>query len=141
MRYLISFLLVSCFLPITQAQQVDRQAAFHFNEAVMAFKSNDYETAISAYGKAISIDPNYTKARYNRAKAYLRVKSYKNAIGDLNEVVKTDPSHTNAWKYKGYAYMQMKVYPGAINSYNKALELDDKLNDCRANRALSLIHI
>lgn len=141
MRYLICFLFVASFFATAHAQkQVDRQAAFHFNEAVMAFKSNDYETAISSYGKAIGINPNYTKARYNRAKAFLRVKSFKKAIGDLNEVVKADPTHTNAWKYKGYAHMQLKLYPGAINSYNKALLLDPKLNDCRANRAIAFMN-
>ena len=35
--------------------QVNKEAAMHFNEAVIAFKSNDYEGAITAYGKAIGV--------------------------------------------------------------------------------------
>ncbi len=139
MRYLFCLLIITSFSTYSGAQ-VDREAAFHFNEAVMAFKANDYEGAIASYGRAIDIYPNYTKARYNRAKAFLRTKSYKKAIGDLNEVVKTDPSNTLAWKYKGYAHMQLKLYPGAIFSYNKALALDEELHDCRANRAVAFMN-
>ncbi len=120
--------------------QVNRQAALHFNEAVMSFKANNYEGAIDAYNKALVIDPNYAKARYNRAKAFLRIKSYENAIGDLNLCLKSDPTLVNAWKYKGYAFMQLKNYPAAINSYNKALNLDGSLNGCRTNRGIAFLH-
>lgn len=121
--------------------QVKPEAAKYYNEAVMAFKEKNYEGAVAAYGRAISIQPKYVKAHYNRAKTLLRLKDYAKAIGDLNVCVEVDPAHTSAWKYKGYAFLQIKKYPAAINSFNHALDLDKDLLDVRANRAMAFMNL
>jgi len=139
MNRIISLLVFVHVFSFSSIAQVDRQAALNFNEGVLAYKENNFEGAIAAYGAALAIDKGYKKARYNRAKAFLKIKSYERAIGDLNEYIKLDAQSANAWKYKGYAYMQLKNYPGAIHSYNKLLEIDPSRDDSRANRAIALI--
>lgn len=120
--------------------QTEKGAIFHFNEAVIAYKSNNFEGAVASFSKAIAQDPLYIKARFNRAKSLIKLKEFKKALGDLNACIKDDPSNIQYWKYNGYCNMQVKNYPAAINSYNKALDLDKSLLDIRTNRAIAFMN-
>lgn len=133
---LLSFLLLAV---VGVYAQVDKEAAISYNEGVLAFKEKNYEGAVIAYNKALMIDPTYTKARYNRAKARLRTKEFGKAIGDFNKVIEQDPKHKNALVYKAYAFMQLKKYPGAIATYNKVLQLDPAHTDAYSNRGIAFM--
>ena len=60
MKYHLSLILVLIHLSFLNAQ-VDREAAIHFNEGVLAFKANNYEGAVEAYTKAINVDAKYNE--------------------------------------------------------------------------------
>ena len=117
--------------------QVSREAAKHYNEAVLSIKQKDVRAAITSYGKAISVEPNYLKAYYNRGKSYLRLKEYQKAIKDFRKVTSLDLDYAMAYYYLGYSHLQSKEYPAAISSYNRALSKDLSLTDTYKNRGIA----
>ena len=131
-----------CFASITQTMvlaQVSREAATHYNDAVLAIKQNDTKAAIAHFDQAIKVEPKYQKAFYNRGKSYLKLKKYSSAIEDFRTVTSLDPDHALAYYYMGYANLQTKKYPAAISSYNKALSKDPELTDVYKNRGIAFM--
>ena len=63
------------------------QAYEYFNEAIGYFKARDFKKAVVYYSKAIDVNPEYTKAYYNRGSAKLNVKDYEGAIRDFDRVL------------------------------------------------------
>ena len=117
-------LFIALFFCSTLLAQIDRQAAFHFNEAILHFKEKDYSAAVDAYTEAIKIAPNYEKALYNRGKAQLKLKKYKSALGDFQKTVQLNPKHDKALLYSGICFMKAKNYPAAISHFNKSLKIE-----------------
>ena len=69
-----SVIIIFLFISASLSGQYDPNQAYeYFNEAITYFKAQDFRGAIASYSKAISIDPAYTKAYYNRANAKMKI--------------------------------------------------------------------
>ena len=87
MRILI---LISIFLPgflMAQSPEVVKI----YNQGVAAAQKKQYKQAIKFYNDALSMDPLYPKAYYNRANAKLSLKDYAAAAKDFGRCLKLDP--------------------------------------------------
>ena len=62
------------------------------NRAFINLKLENYGLALSDSNKAIEINPNYIKAYYRRASAYLFLRKYDEALSDLKLLQKHFPS-------------------------------------------------
>lgn len=81
-------------------------------------------TAISAYDKAIELDPNLTDAWFLKGKALLP-KEGPRAAGAFYECVKLDPQNATAWGYYGEALLHSSSdSEKALQAFNKSIELD-----------------
>ena len=107
MKYVFCFFAIA-LLSLPSNGQIDRQAAFHFNEAILHFKEKNYEAAVQAYDKALKITPEYEKALYNRGKAKLKLKNYKSALADFKKTGMINPKHAKAHLYSGICLMRLK---------------------------------
>ena len=89
----------------------------------------DWDNAIPAFERAISLDPRYAEAFFNRGEAYL-VKAQKNRDQDLamlasesfKKAIEMDPEYAPAYFSLGKIYRQMGDVDGAIYCWEKAVE-------------------
>jgi len=91
-------------------------------------KAMTYNNAIEDYEKAITINPDYTLAFYNKAQANVARKKYKDAIRDFNKVICLDPNYTDIYVSRGnIKRVHNGDYDGAIADYTDALKIN--IND------------
>ena len=81
------------------------------------------DNAISAYKKALAIDPNLTKAHYNLGLAYCKKDKLDEAISEYKETLAIDPNFSNAHNNLGVAYYYKENFKLAIIHLDKAAEL------------------
>jgi serine/threonine protein kinase len=101
------------------------------DEGIAHRKAGRYREAIAAYDYAISLDPNYATAYYNRGLACYYLKEYQKAIADHDHALELlDPNDAVAYNNRGLAYSAFKEYQKALADYTRAIELDP--NDAAA---------
>ncbi|TAN60229.1 tetratricopeptide repeat protein [bacterium] len=86
-------------------------------------EAKDYDTAIEAYTKAISLNPDDAHAYNNRGNAYTDKGQYDRAIEDFNKAISLNPDDAEAYYNRGVVYGRKGQYDREIEDYNKACEL------------------
>ncbi len=117
------------------------EAEKFFNRAYDESQKGNKETAIEYYNKAIELNPEYTKAYYNRGVVYNNITEYKKAISDYNKAIELNPEDATAYNNRGIAYDDIKDYEKAINDYTKAIELNPENATAYNNRGITYRHI
>ncbi|MEJ2005547.1 MAG: tetratricopeptide repeat protein, partial [Cyclobacteriaceae bacterium] len=96
------------------------ETAVLYNNLGKAYEqSGSIEDAISAYTKAIDIEPGYQRAMQNRGIAYFDHGNYEGAIGDLSEI--DDENNEEVNFYLAESYFKTEAYKPALSHYNKAI--------------------
>jgi DNA-binding winged helix-turn-helix (wHTH) protein/TolB-like protein/tetratricopeptide (TPR) repeat protein len=93
------------------------QAAFRFGG------QEDYQKALSAYRKALELNPNQIEARIFMANMFTDTNQVSQAVPLLREVLKTNPNYALAHWELGYAYRFAGI-------------LEDSIKECELARAL-----
>ena len=84
----------------------------------------DYDGAIYAFDRSLSLKPNDEFSLYERSLAYLAKADYARAIADLNAVLALKPGSWGALDVRGNAYRGRGQYDLAINDYTDAIRLN-----------------
>ena len=93
-------------------------------KALTFYSLEQYEAAISAYNRAIEIDPKNIWLWNNRGEAYVKLKEFDRAISDFKTATELDPDRSYVpWNNLGKLYYEQQNYPQAILSYNQALTI------------------
>jgi arylsulfatase A-like enzyme/Flp pilus assembly protein TadD len=108
--------------------QVDPEIWNHLGFAYAV--EENWESAIKAFDRAISLDPRYAEAFFNRGEAYLAL-AFKNKESDLLEEssesfkksIEADPEYAPAYFSLGKIYRQAGNVDGAIYCWEKAVKL------------------
>ncbi len=66
-------------------------------------KKGNNEDALTAYEKALEIDPRHTSAWNNKGIVLSRMKKYEEAITCYDVAIEIDPTYANAWYNKANA--------------------------------------
>jgi len=97
---------------------------------VAYWSKGDYENALEAYQKALSLDNNYSIVLNNLGSLYLsrfnKSKSssdYQNALQHFKKAIELDPNYASAYNGLGSAYGQAGDIDAAIYCWEKAVEL------------------
>ena len=108
-----------------------KSAAAGYGEAVLfnnlgkAYEQVDSrEDAISAYNRALEIDPEYERARQNRGEALFLQGNYKGAIEDLSLV--TDKKNERVNYYIAESHSRLGDHKMALTYYNRAIDAGRK---------------
>ncbi|HEY2982491.1 MAG TPA: tetratricopeptide repeat protein [Anaerolineales bacterium] len=91
------------------------------------FKQQDFDPAISAYNRAIQLDPTFGWPYANLALAYLIQGQFAEAIllyQKSIELLKSEGDKALAWNGLGNVYRYLNDYGNAVAAYQKAAELD-----------------
>ncbi|MEI8011852.1 MAG: tetratricopeptide repeat protein [Candidatus Omnitrophota bacterium] len=87
-------------------------------------QNGKYEEAISAYTKAIQINPYNGYDYLIRASLYFKMKEYDKVISDYTEAIKLNPKNQDLYFERGLIYdMQHKTDAG-ITDWIKSIEID-----------------
>ena len=90
------------------------------------FTSKDYDKALDAYQKALSIDKNYASPRFNVAMIMLSKNDYAQTIANIDVLLATHPNHKNAHLIRSQANMQQNKLDDAFSDIGKAIVQDGK---------------
>jgi arylsulfatase A-like enzyme/Tfp pilus assembly protein PilF len=97
---------------------------------VAYLKKENFEKAIEALERAITLDSNYARAFFNLGEAYfnLSIKNkdqiiFKKSFDIFKTAIEIDPNYPAPYCSLGLAYMQTGNLDEAIQSWEKALEL------------------
>ena len=99
-----------------------KEIYFHLGNAY--YQTGDPKGAITAFGKAIELDPQYFKAMVNMALMYDEQEQYSQAIETLERAAEVDPKSPDVWSHMGNSYYAQGQHAQAMDLYRKALGLD-----------------
>jgi tetratricopeptide (TPR) repeat protein len=102
--------------------ELDQTAAAH--RGATLYGRGDYDGAIAAFDRAISLNPNDDFSLYERGLAWLARPDYNRALADFNSVLRLKPNTWGALQERGNAFRGKGDYDHAIADYNAALALN-----------------
>jgi len=93
------------------------------------YRMFDYKKAVECYNKALSYQPDYDQAIWNRANTYMEDGYFQKAIDDYDKVIKVkkdtdDLESLHSWKLN--ACYDSQQYDKALEEANIVLKLSDK---------------
>ena len=108
------------------------QAKEVYTKAGVLFEQNKFEEAIALYTEAITIDPTYASAYFNRALSYAILNKYTEAMADAQKVLSLEPESFDAPYVMGIIYEYQHDYETAASWYEKALARNPGYEQARA---------
>jgi tetratricopeptide (TPR) repeat protein len=99
------------------------------------YKEGDLPGAIEYYDKALTINPKYADALYNKGVALSDLKRHEEAIEYYDKALTINPKYADAWYNKGVALSDLKRYDEEIECYDKALTINPKYANAWFNKA------
>ena len=94
----------------------------------------DFNAVISAFGKALSLKPDYSDAYYNRGVTYGELGQNEAALADYDEAIRLKPNFTEAYNNRGVTKVHLGQNETALTDYDKALLLKPDYADAYNNR-------
>jgi serine/threonine protein phosphatase PrpC/tetratricopeptide (TPR) repeat protein len=101
-------------------------------------KANELDAAIGFYDIAISLNPAYSKAFYNRGLAYYTQRELDKAIANYGQAIKADAQYAKAYHNRGLAWYEKGELAQAIEDYNRAIALNADYTIAYNNRGNAL---
>jgi tetratricopeptide (TPR) repeat protein len=107
----------------------------HNNRAPGLASAGESPRAITDFTTAITLDPNYASAFYNRGLAYERNGDYAHAAGDYDDLIRLQPANPEAWnarcRVRATVDQQLRE---ALADCNESLRLAPDIADTISNR-------
>ncbi len=97
------------------------KAKDYYTQAGKAFEENKFEESIVLYSRAITEDPNYASAYFNRALSYAILNNYTDATRDAEHVLDMEPDSYDAPYVMGIISEYQNDLQGAKEWYEKSL--------------------
>ncbi len=91
-----------------------------------AWKSNEPESAETAFEAALELDPQHVKSWLNFARVLLDTDRPEEALDKIDEALILDSQSGVAFRLKGRAYHQLGRLEDAIDAYRQAILIDDR---------------
>lgn len=118
-------------------------AADYLSLGITRMALKDYEAAITAFDRALAINPNMATAYVGRAysRSILDDRQILLALSDYDGALKIDPHLAFVWYNKGILYYNASDFTAAIECFNKALALDPSMGGALYNRGLTYLRL
>jgi tetratricopeptide (TPR) repeat protein len=131
---LLFFLLA---LPVTAANLADQ----YYGEGLNLSANSNYADALTAYDKAVFINPGNADAWNNRGIALENLGRYSEAVSSYDKAVTLQPGYQEAWFNRGVAFRKMGRYADAVASYDKAVAINPSYIEAWLNRGVALDYL
>lgn len=117
------------------------------NLGIAQAKKGDFEGAIKAYKKGLSLDDRDPKLHNNMGNAYysfgLQVKNpaiFQNCFKYYKKAIEIDPTYPTPYYGLGQAYNKLGNVEGAIYCWEKAMEADPDFHQAHLELAIAYLH-
>jgi tetratricopeptide (TPR) repeat protein len=104
-----------------------------------AWRSGEPDRAVSAFDKALELDPNHRKSLFNSSRVLLETGRPEEALERIEKALTLEPISNEGLRLLGRARHQLGKMNEAIEAYHRALVLDDR--DVWSMNNLGLIYI
>ena len=102
------------FITSLENKRAAEDARYRGNEYM---KAKEYEEAINAYPRSLTLNPKEAATYCNRAMAYLIIKNYAKCIEDSNKTLEMEPTYVKAYHRRGKAYLATNKFELAIPDF------------------------
>ena len=123
----------------TVAATINPKAQEKFREGQQKLEKKDISGGISAFKKAVQIDPKYAEAYLALGTAYLDTSDFKSAQETLVKAVEREPTLPGARFALGAAYNRTQSYPQAEEQLRAGLALKSDFADGHYELARALL--
>lgn len=128
--------LAACQTAIASGKWTGRDLAWAWNNLGLAHATERrFLAAITAYTKAVALDPDYAPALGNRGNAHAALGDLIPALADHDRVVALTPDDASAWHNRGADHEDMGQYKKALADYDQAIKLDPRHRGAHIGRA------
>lgn len=110
-----------------------------FLRGVSYEKSGMYEEAMSAYVRALGINPGYMEAHVNLGLVYYRLGKYSKAVDAYKNALRINPSVPSVYNKLGAAYVILGEYQLALDAFKHSIEIDPRSPDTHFNLGVASI--
>jgi tetratricopeptide (TPR) repeat protein len=94
----------------------------------------DLDAAVAAFNEAITIDPKFAPAYYNRGLAHALQNRFGDAIRDYNQAIQINPNYAAAYYQRGSLLGQQADFDGAIADFSRVIKLVPSYGPAYYNR-------
>ncbi len=98
-------------------------AADYFERGLTCAAQEDYECAVSNYGKAIENQPKYEEAYRHRAAVHYVTGNFAQAIPDYNRAIELNANDAGNFYGRGTAFLNSGDFNRAVDDFTKAIAL------------------
>jgi len=105
---------------------VKKDAHFWFNKGALLSTYGNHKAAVQYFQKAISRDPNFSKAYFSQGVSYGQLGQYPKAIAQINMALKQEPQNGLYYYGRGRVYLLWGDKAKAMDDFKKAAELGDE---------------
>lgn len=110
-----------------------------FNDLGIALQgAGRLEEALSAYDKAIALDPAFAAAYFNRGNAQGDLKRHEAALESYEHAIALNPGSADAHIGRGNAFSELGRHESALGSYARAIELRPDYAEAHFNHGIAL---
>jgi tetratricopeptide (TPR) repeat protein len=102
------------FLLATALFAVEPGADVHYNEAVKALNSRDFQTALEELEVVLASEPDNIRYGSEYRQAAIQAGAYERCLNFFDKLVKVHPNAPNAWLNYGFAYVDKIPAAGSI---------------------------
>ena len=97
-----------------------------FDRGSSLIVSGQFQDAITAFNKAIELNPEYARAYSVRGFAYAKTDQPQKGIKDCDKAIELKPNYAEAYINRGFAYYKSRYYDQAIKDVDRAIEINPK---------------
>lgn len=108
------------------AEPVKKDADFWFNKGALLSTYGNHKAAVQYFQKAISLDPNFSKAYFSQGVSYGQLGQYPRAIAQINMALKQEPQNGMYYYGRGRVYLLWGDKDKAMDDFKKAADLGDE---------------
>ena len=111
----------------------------HYMLGLSAWKSGETDRALSAFDRALQLDPTHRKSMFNSSRVLLQTGRAQEALERIEQALTQEPLSTEGLRLLGRARYELGQVDEAIEAYHRALVTDDR--DVWSMNNLGLIYI
>lgn len=121
-------------LVLVKAAELDTKDPAIYNAfAVLALRQGKAQEAFERFDQAVSLDPTYIDARFNKAAVLLDAGDYARAKAELTKIVEKRPDDYAAQVALGVALRGLKEFPEAKKTWDRVIKEAPRRSTSRAD--------
>jgi tetratricopeptide (TPR) repeat protein len=113
--------------PLLNENSTPETAEIYRKQGMKLLTSRNYQAAIVAYDRAISLDFNTASDYYYRGLSLYKVRKIESALTDMERAIELDPNHGEFYLGRGFIIAKIGDRKTALTNYNRAIELNPNL--------------